>query len=165
MLTNYNIKYYKMELANLKEQQSGRLIFFGMFLFLLALVVGLGAPLLANPRLGISCHVEGVLNGIFLVILGLIWNRLALSKRWLIITYWLSIYGTFSNWLAYLIAAIFNAGRHLTIAKKAKEGAPLADNIVDFLLVTLTIAMLTICITIIIGLYRNMKNKNRGVFS
>lgn len=148
-----------MEQTNLKEQQSGRLIFFGMFLFLLALVVGLGAPLLANPRLGISCHVEGVLNGIFLIILGLIWNRLALSGRWLIITYRLSIYGTFSNWFAYLIASIFNAGRHLTIATKGKEGAPLADNIIDFLLVTLTIAMLTICITIIIGLYRNMKNK------
>ena len=150
--------------TNLKEQQSERLIFTGMFLFFLALVVGLGAPLLANPRLGISCHVEGVLNGIFLIILGLIWNRLALSGRWLKITFWLSIYGTFSNWLAYLVAAIFNAGRHLTIATKGREGVPLADDIVDFLLVTLTIAMLTICITIIIGVYRNMKNKKRVVF-
>jgi hydroxylaminobenzene mutase len=130
-----------------------------MLLFFLALVIGLIAPLLANPRLGISCHVEGVLNGIFLIVLGLIWNKVALSGRWMIITYWLSIYGTFSNWLAYLIAAIFNAGRHLTIATKGKEEAPLADDIIDFLLVFLTIAMLTICITIIIGLYRNMKNK------
>ncbi len=149
-----------MEQEKLIEKQSGRLILFGMFLFFLALVIGLVAPLLANPRLGISCHVEGVLNGIFLIILGLIWSRLALSGRWLIITYWLSIFGTFSNWLAYLIAAIFNAGRHLTIATKGKEGAPLADDIIDFLLVSLTIAMLTICITIIIGLYRNMKDRN-----
>jgi hydroxylaminobenzene mutase len=95
-----------------------------MLLFFLALVIGLNATLSANPRLGISCHVEGVLNGIFLIILGLIWYRLALSGRWLKITYWLSIYGTFSNWLAYLIAAILNAGRHLTIATKGKEGAP-----------------------------------------
>jgi hydroxylaminobenzene mutase len=151
--------------TNLKEQQSERLIFLGMCLFFLALVVGLGAPLLANPRLGISCHVEGVLNGIFLIVLGLIWNKVALSGRWMTVTFWLSIYGTFSNWLAYLIAAIFNAGRHLTIATKGKEGAPLADDIIDFLLVTLTIAMLTICIAIIIGLYRNMKNKQRGVIS
>jgi hydroxylaminobenzene mutase len=148
-----------MVLSNLSEQQSKRLIFFGMFLFLLALFVGLGAPLLANPRLGISCHVEGVLNGVFLIISGLIWNRLDLSRRWLIITYWLIIYGTFSNWLAYLIAAIFNAGRHLTIATSGKGGASLADNIIDFLLVSLTIAMLTSCITIIIGLYRNLKDK------
>jgi hydroxylaminobenzene mutase len=145
--------------TNLKEQQSGRLIFSGMFLFFLALVVGLGAPLLANPRLGISCHVEGVLNGIFLIIVGLIWSRLALSERWLTITFWLSIYGTFSNWLGYLIAAIFNAGRHLTIATTGKGGAPLADDIIDFLLVSLTISMLTICTTILLGLYRNMKNR------
>lgn len=145
-------------ITNQKEQQSRQLIFSGMFLFFLALVVGLGAPLLANPRLGISCHVEGVLNGIFLIILGLIWSRIALSGRWLAITFWLSIYGTFSNWLGYLIAAIFNAGRHLNIASTGHQGPIFADDIIDFLLVTLTIAMLTICTTVLIGLYRNMKS-------
>lgn len=145
--------------TNLKVEQSGRLIFAGMLLFFLALVVGLVAPLLANPRLGISCHVEGVLNGIFLIIVGLIWNRLALSERWLTITFWLGIYGTFANWLGYLLAAIFNAGRHLTIATSGKAGSPLADDIIDFLLVSLTISMLTICTTILLGLFRNIKTK------
>jgi (hydroxyamino)benzene mutase len=148
-----------MDRLNLKEKQSDRLIFSGMLLFFLALLVGLGAPLLANPRLGISCHVEGVLNGIFLVVLGLIWKRIALADIWLVITFWLSVYGTFSNWLGYLIAAIYNAGRHLSIASAGHQGPPLADDVVDFLLVTLTISMLTICTTVIIGLYRNMKNK------
>jgi hydroxylaminobenzene mutase len=143
--------------ANQKEQQSEKLVFSGMFLFFLALIVGLGAPLLANPRLGISCHVEGVLNGIFLILLGLIWNRISVSWKWLKITFWLSIYGTFSNWLGYLIAAVFNAGRHLNIASTGHPGTPIADDIIDFLLATLTVAMLTICTTIIIGLYRNMK--------
>jgi hydroxylaminobenzene mutase len=149
----------KLTESDQKVKESGRLIFAGMLLFLLALVVGLGAPLLANPRLGISCHVEGVLNGIFLLIVGLVWNRLALSARWLTITFWLSIYGTFSNWLSYLLAAIFNAGRHLTIATRGKTGPPLADDIIDFLLVSLTISMLTICTAILLGLYRNMKNR------
>jgi (hydroxyamino)benzene mutase len=152
-----------MEFTNLNEQLSNRLIFFGMLLFFFALLVGLGAPLLSNPRMGISCHVEGVINGIFLIVLGLIWNRLSLSGRWLLITYWLSLYGTFANWIGYLIAAIFNAGRHLNIAAKGKEGPPFADTIIDFLLVTLTLAMLTICITVIIGLNRNMVNKKPGV--
>jgi hydroxylaminobenzene mutase len=148
-----------MEYTELKEQQSARLIFYGMLLFFAALVVGLSAPLLANPRVGISCHVEGVLNGIFLIAAGLIWNKVALSSRWLTITFWLSLYGTYANWLGYLISAVFNAGRHLNIATKGQEGPPLADNIIDFLLVSLTVSMLTICIAIIIGLYRNMKNK------
>jgi hydroxylaminobenzene mutase len=72
-----------MEQTKLIEKQSDRLILFGMLLFFLALVIGLIAPLLANPRLGISCHVEGVLNGIFLIVLGLIWNKVALSGRWM----------------------------------------------------------------------------------
>jgi hypothetical protein len=108
--------------TKLIEKQSERLIFFGMILFFLALVVGVIAPLLANPRLGISCHVEGVLNGIFLIVLGLIWNKVALSGKWITITFWLSLYGTFANWLGYLISALFNAGRHLTIATKGQAG-------------------------------------------
>ena len=154
-----------MEQTKLLEKQSDRLILFGMLLFFLALIVGVIAPLLANPRLGISCHVEGVLNGIFLIVLGLIWNKVALSVRWMRITFWLSLYGTFANWFGYLISAVFNAGRHLTIATKGQAGPPLADNIVDFLLLSLTVAMLTICTAVIIGLNRNMKNKKRSVVS
>jgi hydroxylaminobenzene mutase len=86
-------------------------------------------------------------------------NRVALSDRWLIIIYWLSLYGTFANWLGISIAAIFNAGRHLTIAANGQEGAPLVEGIVNFSLFTLTLSMLIICVTVIIGLNRNMKNK------
>ena len=147
-----------MEQTKLIEKQSNRLILMGMLLFFLALVIGVIAPLLANPRLGISCHVEGVLNGIFLIVLGLIWNKVALSEKWTRITFWLSLYGTFANWLGYLISAVFNAGRHLTIATNGHAGPVWADDIVDFLLLSLTVAMLTICTTVIIGLYRNIKN-------
>jgi hypothetical protein len=35
----------------------------GLLLFLLGLLVGLAAPVLANPRMGVSSHIEGVLNG------------------------------------------------------------------------------------------------------
>jgi hydroxylaminobenzene mutase len=148
-----------MESTILIEKQASRLIFMGMLLFFLALVIGLIAPLLANPRLGISCHVEGVLNGIFLIVLGLIWNKIALSDKWMGITFWLSLYGTFANWLGYLISAVFNAGRHLTIATNGHAGPPWADDFVDFLLLTLTLAMLTICTTVLIGLNRHIKNK------
>jgi len=149
-----------MESTKLIEKQSNKLILLGMLLFFLALITGVIAPLLGNPRLGISSHVEGVLNGIFLIVLGLIWNKVTLSERWMGITFWLSIYGTFANWLGYFISAVFNAGRHLTIATNGHAGPPWADNIVDFLLLSLTVSMLTICITVIIGLNRNMKDKS-----
>jgi hydroxylaminobenzene mutase len=140
----------------LQKQQSNNLIFYGILLFLLGLIVGLFLPFMANPRMGLSSHIEGVLNGMFLVILGLIWHKIALSDRWLKITFWLAIYGTFANWLGMLYAAIVNAGKDLTIAAEGKEGTPVQEAIIMFLLVTLSLAMIIICITVLIGLKRNI---------
>ena len=56
----------------MKKTQSDRLLFLGMLLFLIGLVFALFIPMMANPRMGLSAHLEGVLNGLFLLILGLI---------------------------------------------------------------------------------------------
>jgi len=152
-------KKIKMENLKLKKQQSDNLLFFGVLLFFLGLVVGLFIPVMANPRMGLSCHLEGIMNGIFLIVLGLIWNRLELSGRWLRVTYWLTLYGTFANWFAVLIAAIFNSGKMMPLAG-GKEGSPISEGIVSFLLVSLSLAMLAICIIIMTGLFKHIKAKN-----
>lgn len=137
---------------DLKETQSQRLIFLGVTLFLLGLIVGLFVPMFANPRMGLSSHIEGILNGIFLIVLGLIWSKINLSERWLKINFWLAIYGTFANWFAMLFAAVFNAGKMLNIAAEGKEGPPLAEAIVTFLLLSLSAAMIALCIITLVGL-------------
>jgi len=142
------------------------LIFLGVLLFLLGLIVGLIVPIFANPRMGVSSHLEGVMNGMFLIVLGLIWTRLDLSAKWLRITFWLSIYGTFINWLGILIAAIFDAGEMLGIAANGTKGPPIAESIVTFSLISLSIAMLVVCIIILIGLKRGMALKiNESIIS
>ncbi len=145
-----------MEISILQKKQSDQFIFFGVLLFLLGLFVGLFIPLMANPRMGLSSHLEGVMNGMFLIILGLIWHKLILSRTWLKVTFWLAIYGTFANWLGILIAAIFNAGKDLTIAAEGQEGPPFIEGLVTFLLISLSLSMLFICIMILIGLRRKM---------
>ena len=151
-----------MEKSVLQKQQPNKLIFYGILLFLLGLIVGLFIPLMSNPRMGLSSHIEGVLNGMFLVILGLIWHKIALSDRWLKITFWLAVYGTFANWLGMLYAALVNAGKDLTIAAEGKEGTPLQEGIFSFLLITLSLAMIIICITVLIGLKRNIKRGSKA---
>jgi hydroxylaminobenzene mutase len=146
-----------MEKSDLQKYQSNKLIFLGVALFLLGLVVGLFVSMFANPRMGLSSHIEGILNGIFLIVLGLIWNRIDLSVRWLKINFWLAIYGTFANCFSILIAAIFNAGKMLNIAAQGKEGSPLAEAFVNFSLVSLSIAMIIVCVATLIGLKRNFK--------
>lgn len=143
-----------MENKTLKEKQSSRLIFLGVLLFLLGLLVGLAVPAMANPRMGVSSHLEGVMNGMFLVILGLIWERLRLSTRWLKITFYLVLYGTFINWFSILIAAVFNAGEMLGIAAGGVKGDPIPEAFVTFSLISLSLAMIIVCISVLVGLRR-----------
>lgn len=136
------------------KKQAFNLLFLGFLLFLLGLITGLVVPAFATPRLGVSSHIEGVLNGIFLVVLGLVWHRLALSGTALRVTYWLALYGTFANWFALLFAAITDAGKMLGVAAGGKAGSPAAEAVVAFLLITLSIAMIVISVMVLVGLKR-----------
>lgn len=146
-------------MENLKKHQSDRLIFLGALLFLLALLIGLLVPIFENPRMGVSSHIEGVINGILLIVLGLIWFKINLSNRWLKITFWLAIYGAYVNFIGILIAAIFNGGKMLGIMANGQEGTPIVEGIVGFSLISLSIAMIIVSVATLIGLRRNMNSK------
>lgn len=141
-----------MNAISAKNEQAEKLIFLGVLLFFLGLIVGLIVPFFANPRMGLSSHIEGVLNGMLLVLFGLIWNRVKLPPVWLKITFWLTIYGTFANWLGILVAAIFNAGKMLSVAANGQEGHPVAEAVVTFSLLSLTVAMIFVSVAVLIGL-------------
>ncbi len=136
------------------ERQAHRLLLLGAWLLLLGLLTGLLVPVLANPRMGLSSHIEGVLNGMLLLMLGLIWPRLVLSDRWRRIAAACAIYGTFANWASMLVAAVLDAGAQLTVAAEGRAGSPMAEGLVNFGLASLTLAMLVAAVTLIAGLRR-----------
>ena len=129
-----------------QSRVSRRLIFLGFLLFFLGLATGLASPLLANPRMGLSSHIEGLMNGMFLVLLGLVWTRLRLSPRSLTFAFWLALYGAFVNWATTLFAAVLGAGgTMMPIASLGKKGTPLQEMIINFGLVSLSLAVLGCC--------------------
>ena len=65
-----------------------RLMWHGMFLFLLGLVTGLLERRFTNMRMGVSAHLEGVMNGTFLVVLGAIWTEIRLSPAAKTAAFW-----------------------------------------------------------------------------
>ncbi|HRK26355.1 MAG TPA: hypothetical protein PK239_03595 [Chitinophagales bacterium] len=140
---------------NLQTKQANQLVFIGLLLFLIGLMIGFFVPYMTNSRMALSAHLEGVMNGMFLMILGLIWGRLALSPTLLTITFWLAVYGTFANITAVLLAAITGFGKMMPIAG-GKEGAGIAESIISFLLVSLGLCMVTVCIIILSGFYKHM---------
>lgn len=135
------------------------LLFLGILLFLFGLAIGLFIPLMTNTRMGLTAHLEGVMNGMFLVVLGLIWNKILLKERWLSTAFWLTIYGSFANFVAVTIAAITGAGKMMPIAG-GKEGTTLEEGIISFLLTTLALAMIFVCVVVLTGLYRNIKQSS-----
>ena len=136
------------------DHQANRLLRGGAWLLLLGLLTGLLVPAVANPRMGLSSHIEGVLNGMLLLVLGLLWTRLVLPERWRRIAAACSLYGAFANWATMLLAAVLDAGGQLSVEAQGRTGAPLAEGLVNFGLASLTVAMLTASVTVIVGLKR-----------
>ncbi len=137
--------------------QSGlghRLLQLGVVLFLLGLLTGFVTPMMENPRMGLASHVQGVINGMLLVLLGLLWSRLLLGRMALLVLFWLALYGTFANWLATLLAAWWGAGRLMPIAAAGFEGTPGQEAVVAFLLLSLSLALVAACALLLWGLRR-----------
>ena len=85
------------------------LIASGLILLLLGLLTGLAVPALTNPRMGLASHLQGMTNGPLLVIVGLLWPHVDLPHVLDAVTVVLLIYGTYANWLATQLGAIWGA--------------------------------------------------------
>ena len=83
-----------------------KLIWHGMFLFLLGLLTGFVETKFANPRMGLAAHLEGVMNGTFLIALGAIWTEMQESSVIEPIAFWTTLYGTYMNWAITTFAAV-----------------------------------------------------------
>ena len=57
------------------EGSNRRLMWHGMCLFLIGLLTGFAEQHFANMRMGLAAHLEGVMNGTFLVALGAAWTE------------------------------------------------------------------------------------------
>jgi hypothetical protein len=95
--------------APLPERLGRRLLRYGIVLFLLGLVTGRLVQFLALPRMGLASHLRGVMNGTFLLALGLVWPHLRLRAVTLRAAYWLALAGTYFNWAVTLAAAHMRA--------------------------------------------------------
>ncbi len=131
------------------------LLVLGLFLFLLGLLTGLAVPILKNPRMGVASHLQGMTNGPFLVLVGLLWPHLHLSHAWEIVAVALLVYGTYANWLATQLGSLWGAGhRFAPGATGEHRAAATQERIVDLLLITLAPAMVVATVLLIVGVLR-----------
>ena len=112
------------------ESTNRRLMWHGMFLFLIGLLTGFAQLHFANIRMGLAAHLEGVMNGMFLVALGAIWTEVRLPPTTKAIAYWTALYGTYVNWLVTTLAAVFGTAALSPITAAGHSGQPWQERLV-----------------------------------
>ena len=101
----------------------------------LGLITGLLEQHFTNVRMGLSAHLEGVMNGILLLALGAAWNEVRLPHPVKVTAYCTALYGTYMNWLVTSIAAAFGTAANSPITSAGHSGQPWQESVVatDFL--------------------------------
>lgn len=149
----------KGSVAEVKERariddSKRRLLWHGMFLFLLGLLTGFVEQNFSNPRMGLAAHLEGVMNGTFLVALGAIWVDVRLSTRFKRGAYWSALYGTYANWSVTALAAVFGTAAMSPITAAGRSGQPWQETLITFGFITVGIAIVAASILVLSGLRR-----------
>ena len=112
-----------------------RLLQLGVLLFLLALLIGLAVPVFAVPRLALSVHLLGLMQGLFLLAAGMLWPRLHFTKAQSIAAFWLLAYGCVAAWTSNLLGAIWGAGNSIVpIAAGAARGTDVQETVIVVML-------------------------------
>src|ERR1700757_885539 len=129
------------------------LFMLGLILFLVGLLTGFAVPALKNPRMALSSNLEAVLNGMFLVLLGLLWPHINLPNAWAVAAVVLIVYSAYANWMTALLAGAWGAGRKLApIATGDHQASAVKERVVSFLLVSLSLSIVVGVTMVIVGL-------------
>jgi hydroxylaminobenzene mutase len=136
-----------------------RLTWWGTLLFLLGLLTGLMLATMPgvadNPRGVMAGHIAGVLNGMFLIIVGLMADRVRLSARASAICVGLLLYSTYVNWFTSTIAGVLGASQATPIAGAGHHAAPVVEQLVMIASVSVAFAMIPAVGMLLFGLRRD----------
>jgi (hydroxyamino)benzene mutase len=139
-----------------------RLMWHGMFLFLLGLITGLVEQHFTNIRMGLSAHLEGVMNGIFLVALGAIWSRVTLPRNVMMAAYGMAVFGTYANWLTTLLGAAFGTAAASPITAAGHSGKPWQETLVTAGFLSVSISIVGATVLVLWGLRAKASQVSEG---
>ena len=136
------------------EDLRRRLLWHGLFLFLLGLLTGFVMQKSSNPRMGLAAHLEGVMNGTFLVALGAVWAEVRLSPRAKQVTFWAALVGTYANWATTALAATLGTSALTPLASAGHSAVAWQEGLVRFGFSSVGAVMLTTSLLVLWGLRR-----------
>ena len=131
-----------------------RLMWHGMSLFLLGLVTGTQERRFTNMRMALSAHLEGVMNGTFLMALGAGWRHVELPPAVDRVARWTALYGTYGNWLFTTVGAALGTAAANPTLSEGHHGKPWQERTVLLGFRSMRYAFLTSVVLILWGLTR-----------
>jgi (hydroxyamino)benzene mutase len=143
-----------MDVADTKR----RLIWHGTFLFLLGCLTGFAEPHFKNLRMALGAHLEGVMNGTFLIAVGAIWGELRFSARQNVVAYWTALYGTYVNWFVTALAGVFGTAALSPIMSAGHRGEPWQESLITVAFLTVGAAIITFAVLALWGARRFVRS-------
>ena len=108
-----------------------RLVFWGVLLFFLALLSGLllvaSPSFVVNPRGVLAGHLEGAMNGMFVILVGLFFNRVQLSAAQSAVCRGTLLYSAFGNWFLTTLAGILGTSESTPLAGAGHHAGAVAE--------------------------------------
>ncbi|WP_050630986.1 hypothetical protein [Bradyrhizobium viridifuturi] len=129
-----------------------RLLFHGMALFLIGLLTGLAEQHFTNVRMALAAHLEGVMNGTFLLAVGAIWSEVRLASGPRAFAYWALLCGTYGNWAMTSLAAILGTGALSPITAAGSSAAAWQETLVTAGFVSIGLAIIAASVLLLWGL-------------
>ena len=141
-----------LDVTGSRAPDGQRLLRIGIALFLFALLVGLAVPRFAVPRLGLSTHLLGLMQGTFLLVAGSLWPKLTLTRAVSRAGSYLAAYGCIAAWTANLLGARWGAGNSmLPIAAGQARGSVGQERIIAAGLVTAAVSLIAMAMIMLWG--------------
>ena len=134
------------------------LIAAGVALFFLALLTGFllaaGPPFIVNPRGVLAGHLEGAMNGMFVILVGLFADRVRLSAGAARLCVAALLYGAYANWLLTTLGGVLGTSDATPIAGAGYHAVPAVERVMTVGLASVGLSMLVAVALLLVGLRR-----------
>jgi hydroxylaminobenzene mutase len=136
------------------DDSKRKLIWHGMFLFLLGLLTGFVETKFTNQRMALAAHLEGVMNGTFLIALGAVWMEVRLAAKLKAAAYWSALYGAYVNWVATALGAAWGIAALSPITSAGHHAQAWQETAITALFMSVGLAIVGSSVLILWGLRR-----------
>ena len=135
----------------------------GAFLFLIGLVTGLQERRFKNMRMALSAHLEGVMNGTFLIALGAIWGNVELPLRVKQAARWTALFGAYGNWFFTMLGAAMGTAAANPILSQGHHGKPWQERLAGAGFRSIAYSILIAVVLVVLGLARRKPSSEASV--